>query len=452
MKVIVKLIAIVLVQICGVAAMAAAYSAPYASDKLSPRVTKEYELEGRKVTLFNHRCLKVWGYAEGKQSYFYVVHPIATERPAPLLVILHSAGGDAEKELPAYLQKPWFQELTAFYALALNVGVNSPSDGDFWYGRDLIRQHPEAYANHLTPVENRLLATIHWVMRHYPIDPERVYCYGGSMGGSGGLGLAMPHGELFAAAYLEIPAGFEHFYHRMHLSEPLIPGASTARQSEAMVPGKRGGLPDPPPLVFFASHMDNFGEHAGNFLRTLREERYATVFAWGPWGHVPNWWTFPGANPAVFEFPWQAIRKNESYPVFTDANTDDHWPGFKSTAPDQLGQINGYFRWTNVLDTPRRYSMEFRLVQEGELTHRVRTPTESMVDVTFRRLQRLEVRRGRTYDWIWECGGRLVSSGQVQPDASGLLTIPRLTITARPSRLTLLAGTHVDGHPRDILR
>jgi hypothetical protein len=433
MKHIEGVITIKLAYSCGTAALAAAHSSTYAADRLVPEDTRDYEAEGRKITRFDHPCLKVWGYGPENRNYFYVVHPKVTQALAPLLVILHSAGGDAEAELPAYLKKPWFQELTAFYAVALNSGVKSVSDPDHWYGRDLIRNDQQTYAAQLTPVENRLLATIYWVVRHYPIDPERVYLYGASMGGSGGLGPAMPHGDLFAAAYLEIPAGYEHFYQRMRLAKPLASGGSPASETQ----NKRCRPPDPPLLVFFASQMDSWAEHTGDFLHTLREERYAMVFAWGPWGHVANWWSFPGANPAVFEFSWQAIRKNESYPVFTSATTDDHWPGFKSVGADQQGQINAYFRWTNVIDTSRRYAMEFRLIQDCELTHKVSTPAESTVDVSIRRLQKLDVRKLTTYHWTLEREGKFVSSGQLHSDGSGLLRIPRLTFTPEPSRLTI---------------
>jgi len=410
----------------------------WASEELNPKVTKELEIEGRKVRRFDHSCLREWGYRETRKHYFYRVYPDKPQPHPPLLVVLHSAGGDAEMELPAYLKKPWFRELSGFYALALNCGRKNASQQDYWYGQNLIRDHREVYANRLTPVENRLLATIHWVLRQHPIDPERVYLYGASMGGSGGLGVAMPHGELFAAIYLEVPAGFDHFHERMHFTEPLAYDTNQKSERDATTPKAKASIPDPPFLVFAASHMDPWGEGVENFLRTLHQQLYAEVFAWGRWGHVANPWSFPTANPAAFEFPWQAIRKNESYPVFTDATTDDHWPGFRSTEPDQQGQINAYFRWTNVIDTPGLYAMDFRLVQDCELGRKVRIPKESTVDVTFRRLQKLDVRKGGIYHWLLEREGKLVGSGQVRADAFGLLRIPRLTFTVKPSRLTII--------------
>src|SRR5207253_2555372 len=101
-------------------------------------------------------------------------------------------------------------------------------------------------------------------------------------------------------------------------------------------------------------------------------------------------------------------------------------------------QINAYFRWTNVIDTPGLYAMDFRLVQDCELGRKVRIPKESTVDVTFRRLQKLDVRKGGIYHWLLEREGKLVGSGQVRADAFGLLRIPRLTFTVKPSRLTII--------------
>ncbi len=53
----------------------------------------------------------------------------------------------------------------------------------------------------------------------------------------------------------------------------------------------------------------------------------------------------------VLEHRFQIVRKNEAYPVFTTATSNNKppWPGdVKSTL---TGQVNGFFRWRNFSDT-----------------------------------------------------------------------------------------------------
>ena len=61
------------------------------------------------------------------------------------------------------------------------------------------------------------------------------------------------------------------------------------------------------------------------------------IFAWGPFGHAsrPNM-----ANSAVYDFPWLDIVKNAAYPVFTNTDTDNVYPGHQNTTgKDQKGLL-----------------------------------------------------------------------------------------------------------------
>ena len=425
----------------------------------------EYEIEGNRVTKFEHDCKESWGYPKNWRQYFCIVHPEKDAASPPLLVSLHSLGGDGQSELPyligqaPYLEKSWFQSTTDCYALALNntVTENKDDDPDHWWGSYAVRRGKDRYAQQLTPVENRLLATIEWVARRYDVDRNRIYLCGVSMGGSGTLGLGMSRGDLFAAIYAEVPAGFDHAYHRMHV--PLVPAgvdhvqqpmsfpefpasdaSETARDSYAQaVTGKN--LPDPPPLLFFASPKDPWGKGVENFLRVLSDGRLSQTFAWGPWGHVADSWSYPSTHPAASYFPWTSIRKNEAYPVFTNASTDETWPGDLSDDGNQQGQINAFFRWATLVDTPERFAIQLRLAQEGEVGKPATYPKEATADVTLRRLQRFPIAHGNSYAWRLETAGATIDSGTCMPDATGLLTLRQITVTVKPSRLTV---THAE--------
>ena len=64
-------------------------------------------------------------------------------------------------------------------------------------------------------------------------------------------------------------------------------------------------------------------------------------------------------------------------------------------------------------------------------------PAEAVADVTLRRLQRFKVDASKEYVWELRRQDKVVASGTIRPDAAGLLTVPRLTITEVPAKLVL---------------
>lgn len=399
---------------------------------MAPVKVGEEVLTGTLVQRFEHDCLPQWGYTAKKQQYFLVIPPRKPLTPAPLLVVLHSAGGDAWWEYNTFQFKDAIQGLPEFYVLMLN-GDREAGQEPQWWGGHAIRDHQEQYATAMTPAENRVLATVDWMLTHYPIDRERVYLRGISMGGSGSLGIGMRRGDLFAAIYTGVPAGVDHLMFRMGFPEAAPgPEASAAARRDYLRAVSGFGLPDAPPLLVYASQTDIWSKGQERLLRAAHDGRHALVFAWGPWGHITH---YEQTDPAAEQYPWLSIRRNQAYPVFTNTSTDQHYPGHMGKGADQNGQLNAYFRWAVVRDTADQFAIELRLVQPGELSRPARLPLEATTDLTLRRLQQFG--KHRHCQWRLEEGGKLLASGQVRRDEAGLLTIPRLKITAKPARLYL---------------
>jgi dienelactone hydrolase len=371
--------------------------------------------EGRRVVRFEHACLPAWGYAEKIRQYFYVVEP-KNAGPGPLLVCLHSAGGNPDKFENGKLEMPQNVAKVAaagddFAGLVVNSGVGS----EWWWGADEIRANGDKYQNTLTPVETRILATVEWTVRKYNIDRNRIYLRGISMGGSGTLGIGMCHGDVFAALLAGVPAGTDHAIYRLSNSP------SIARQA--------GMAYDVPPVCVFFSQKDKWAKGTEPWLELMHHDKLPLVAAWGPWGHLNH---YEMTNPAAHEFPWLTIRKDQAYPAFTNTSADEKYPGLHSDGPDQNGQINAYLRWRVLDDQPNGFSVELRLVQKGELRRPVEIPPEVTTDVTPRRLQRLRVVTDKTYHWKIEQEGQSRGSGTTVADSQGLLTIPRVKVAATP--------------------
>lgn len=374
---------------------------------------EESIVEGRKVVRFEHESLKEWGYAEPQKDYFYVVYPTVsakdTKEKAPLRVYLHSAGGSGMSELSGSIRR--MHESDSFYGLCLDCQGNQSND--WWWGYESIKKTPEQFKSQPYPTEKRVLATIAWVVSEFNIDPNRIYLNGISMGGSGSLGIGLCRGDIFAAISVTVPAGADHALFRMNGTQ----------------------YPDPPPLFNFSSQNDTWSSNQSELIDYCKKQRYFLAFSWGPLGHINDRTKF---NPMVAEFPWLSLRKNEAYPVFTNASSDNIYPGFQNlTAPDQSGQINGCFRWKNLTDTPDRFVMELRLVRKEELTTPIETPIEAEADVTLRRLQNFRVKPSETYRWQMLQNGQVVQTGDVKADAKSVLTISNVQISATPSNLEI---------------
>ena len=377
------------------------------------KVVNESKIGGRKVIRYEHDSMNQWGYKTPQKDFFNLVPPTKPATDAPLFVVLHSAGGNGNEALPAVC-KPHdrnFYGDESCYVLCPDCASNK---NDWWWGNVEITGNPDLYRNDLCPTEKRVLSTVEWAIRTFGIDRNRVYLNGISMGGSGSLGIGLIQGDVFAAISVVVPAGVTHMEFR------------TLNRK----------FPDPPLLFNISSPVDTYASGQEKLLKFCEENRYALAFAWGPFGHTAD---VRAANPAVYEYPWFSIRKNEAYPVFTHATTDNRYPGhMNSTAPDQNGQINGYFRWKNMQDTAKNFVMELRLVKKDELRRPIETPRESVADITLRRLQKFSVGPGTKYKWSMTVAEKVLQSGKATADARGVLTIPAVTIADTPSRLKIV--------------
>ena len=383
----------------------------------TPEVTlvKDFEKGGRKVLRYEHDSIPEWGYAKPQQDYFYLLPLADNPGKKPLHVVLHSAGCSGDVALDRAFKHPdWFHYMGLEDQVILYLDCRK-NRNDWWWGAHSIRKEKEKYADAYSPAEKRVLTTIEWVIQTYKIDRNRVYLSGISMGGSGSLGIGMRRGDIFAAVNVAVPAGIEHIEHRMF--------------------GK--GVPDPPILVNFSAPNDNWSKDQEKLIAYFKDRKFPLVFAWGPHGHQSS---VAGYHPAAQLFPWRSIRKNEAYPVFSNASTDKNYPGFKNaTGGDESGQIGAFFRWETITDTPGNFQIDLRLVNKTELRPALKAeidlPNTAQTAVSFRRLQSFRTEAGQSYQWSLSREGETLQSGAAKADEAGLLTIGKLQLNDQSARL-----------------
>ncbi len=393
--------------------VAFAVAAGAATPGWPPQKEKESIFTERKLETFKHGIKKEWGYAAPQTDTFLVLHPKQARANAPLYVVLHSAGHDVYSSLGCTTtvgNHDLYRAPPDFFALYLDCRANQ---GDWWWGIDKYK------GPQVSPTDKRVIDTVKWVIKQYGIDENRVYLCGISMGGSGTLGIGMRHGDVFAAVKANVPAKVEHVSDRMYFPPRTVPAGVT--------------LPDPPIVIDFSAQNDSWSKSHDTFVKAMNERRYALIFYWGPFGHEGTFAKVMKVNDLINSFDWLSVRKNEAYPVFTYASTNDPLPWPDHIASNKSGQVNAFFRWKVLRDTRDAIEMSLFLVKPSELKTTFTIPAEATADVSLRRLQMLRVAPGETVRWTFGTAG-----GEVRADATGCITIPKLKITAQPATLSIV--------------
>jgi predicted esterase len=377
-----------------------------------PIKEKESVFTERKLETFKHGARPEWGYFAPQQDTFLVLHPKEARQHAPLYVVLHSAGHDVNSCLACTTtvgNHDIYHSPPDFFALYLDCRANK---GDWWWGSEKYKG-PD-----VSPTEKRVIDTVKWVARQYDIDENRVYLCGNSMGGSGTLGIGMRHGDVFAAIKANVPAKVEHVSNRMYLPPLTVPADVT--------------LVDPPIVIDYSAPNDGWSKGHDAFAAAMNARKYAFFFYWGPFGHANNHEKIMKVNDLINSFDWLNVKKNEAYPVFTSASTNDPLPWPDHLTDTKAGQINAFFRWQNLSDSPSAMEMSLFLIKPEDLKTTFAIPTDATADVSLRRLQMLKVAPGETVRWTFG-----MDHGDAQADATGCITVPRLKITAEPATLRI---------------
>lgn len=384
--------------------------APAQEPSWPPTKTKDGEFTGRKLETFQHGVRPEWGYEKPQRDTALVLHPKEAKPTAPLYVVLHSAGHDVHSCLACTAtvgNHDIYRSPPDFFALYLDCRANK---GDWWWGIEKYKG-PD-----VGPTEKRVLDTVRWAVKEYKLDENRVYLCGNSMGGSGALGIGVRHGDVFAAVKANVPAGVEHVSARMSLPPRAVPAGAT--------------FPDPPVVIDYSAPNDGWAKGHDAFARAMNERKYALVQYWGPFGHANNLAQILKANDLVDSFDWLAVRKNEAYPVFTNASTNDALPWPDRLGEKKAGQVNAFFRWKAGGDTPAAVEAQLFLLKASDLKTTFTVPTEATADVTLRRLQRFRVAPGAAVRWTFG-----TAAGEATADATGCVIVPRLRVTAEPTTL-----------------
>ncbi len=432
---------------------------------LAPEEYQQDVAGRRAVAWYRHAADSAWGGATNEIDRFSVAKPVDGDAAGrPLLVVLHWRGAgwpgkgvDMQTEL-ADEKDHVFSAPDDFYILTLDnirnyhVLFNRTHD-QYWWGatphyKGPTKEDVPRLLKGETVCEKRVLDSIEWTIRRYKINRNRVYLCGNSMGGQATYAIGLSHGEIFAAINANVPATVWFAAARLGFVN---------ERGEDVRNWEVSQFAEPPICVEWSGVDDMWSREREVIIRNLIKRKWHHLVLWGDFGHCGSVKTARERNDLIERFDWLAVRRNEAYPAFTQASSDDKlpWP-FKTWRPKRAwfsgwkddivsaemeiaegappsGQINAFFRWRNIRDDADGFEMELRLASAEELQTKQFTPPEAVLtDVTIRRIQTPALAAARTVRWTFG-----TQSGVATRDEHGALTISNLGILRTPQRLQL---------------
>ncbi len=382
-----------------------------------------------------------------------IVQEVAGPAPGPLLLMPHARGGK-------FLDGAVGTRYPGEYVLALDDPLPN-GENTFWYGYhpgyDVTRRdnQPPTSGAVVDYTFRRVRHTVDWALRAFPVDPDRVYAFGYSMGGIGSMEFAMwLPGRI--AAVMTVLGKFDFSF----LSEPdptawFNPTSNMRKTTDQMWGTVASGLTQPdgtpvyqqlnlsslvtqagprdvPPVVAVNGKRDNVVGWAEkfSFYAAMRDTRRGGAFFWDANDHYgqhgPRLWQ-PMVDPAsLYRF-----RRNVSYPGFTHCDLDA-MPGDGTFASgDTVGCINGHLDWYEYpTDLPSVWQCIVSTRSLATALGTIAAPESCRADVTPNRVQRFRLPVGvrvpykvyRQSDWA------LVQSGFSITDALGRPTVPQALI------------------------
>ncbi|MFH1051137.1 MAG: hypothetical protein V1779_09460 [bacterium] len=305
--------------------------------------------------------------------------------------------------------------------------------------------------------------TIDWVCKQFPVDTNRIYLTGGSMGGGGSVLLSLSFPEKIAAVYSVVPkldysfindpnAGSYYNYNKPRrkvisrlwgdLETNLMTNDSILvynRLNTGFLASLKEHI-NLPVIYIFAGKNDNIVGWAEKIdvIKRLNDSRQAFYFFWDSRSH---------SSGSVMEFKTEEnIEKiykyalNKSYPAFSNCSANGIIGDGNPGSGDIYGTINGFMNWDdNITDDEDYYEIMINSQPLNTIHGTIKNPDSIFTDITFRRLQKFVVNRKYSYYYQnIETGGNVLRDGYIEVDNSGLLTLRRMLITSKGNKLVII--------------
>lgn len=402
-------------------------------------------------------------------AYNFRVHAPQGAGPYALIGVLHGGlfqfntqdadryakidGAEGDGAVRVAMDSPIFNTTTADGQKKKIEGLSVIEDWptEVWYGynSNFGTGRPQEQGKGTDYAVRRVLWTLDWASRHFPIDKERVSLRGESMGGIGALQMALLHSDKIAAVHAYVPM----------VSKNEIQDFAKGIQFFRINPPDHVQLNAQkafPFLMITAGRADHVvgWPWKKNFAQILEQAQQGFILYWDGREHVygadPVFkpvWGEPGGLPTM---NLTRFSLEQSFPAiaYLKVNNDPGTVNFavkpaqrpQPVSPgsgDMIGTINGAVDWdpSTIVDQKSRYEITLLLNGLTQLQ-------ESRAHVTPRRTQQFRPykRQRLQYKVVDPTSGATLARGPIVVEEEGVVQVPNVPIRRTGSRLIISTG------------
>lgn len=315
-----------------------------------------------------------------------------------------------------------------------------PSSYSWWYG--YADTYPDfTNATVVNYSENMLLDMLAWANKNFPVDTNRVFLNGGSMGGTGSISFGLRHSELIAGIMAQVPQvnpGLPGIgWSQDELETIWGPVSSNIRTNDGagvwdrqnMTAYVKDHLEDLPYLKVQNSKNDAvlMWFQIPDFYKTLNASRHGFIAAWGQGGHNNS---STGLPSEYLNFDIMSkISLNQSYVVISNSSVSNDPGNGDPASGDPIGQMNAGYNWSILTDTPQEWSANISYYQAKEVR----------ADISARRIQFFNFHAGDplVYSLTDVATGKIIQWGRVDAERERFFVIPNLPFNGTQRKLSV---------------
>lgn len=395
----------------------------------------------------------------------------ATSQPRPLRIRFHGGGGD------------FLLNITTVQGDEMNINPEHFLPGGkhaFWWGAHEHFNIFDADSNLTAPAsgmnfdfsQQQISRLMDWAIEHLPVDTNRIYLEGSSMGSIGAYFYAINNPERIAAVKLS-GSVFD-----LSFQDDFYPGCMLNEGNSYRVDGDRqfgavgSGLLSNSGLPFYDQMNGNW------MISTFMEKDYPliysingkndTVVGWTEktvyyqtlnTSHIGGYYFWDrrkhgGGSLATWSdenFNLLRYRNNRSFPAFANCSVNEDYGNGSAVSGADYGSVNGFLDWKdNIVDEISLWQAEIFLRDLKKLNGSLESaPTSCTVDVTPRRLQQFALATGDEVSWSVEHNSNVIQSGSLLYQG-GIITIPDVIVFQDTVRFSLWKETPSDTTIKDI--
>ena len=420
---------------------------------------------------------------EGYAYNFWVGIPSGgNSSPLPLQMHLHAWGESWQRY---WTSGDAYQSGTPYDFQAVWV---EPDDhrNTWWYGfGDNVErgETPHRDTTIVNYTEQRLDWIFDWILgpdSPYLIDPERIYLYGGSMGGAGALSYGLHRPDRFAAVYALIGmtneaesnwgrGGFDALWGTLEDNLPTNEGIPIHDRMNIPAWLDTYDGDDLPYVVTMHGREDTTIEWSTQGRPWIQARRDGSVLGpvvWADSDHSNSFDIYTKGLFANYSMDLYALHKNEPYVLFfrsdADDDPDDVIPSCRGEAPYAYGFDGNAAQWASAANPFSGYAGIMETNTSLEVALRLRDdycdlPDRAVFDVVIGRRQSFLPEPGGIVEYVLtSIEGTPLQTGTTTIDEHGRLRLNGIELTHEGAVLTLTSSeapqpddNDGDGYPSD---